>query len=417
MKRNTLSIIIILAIILVGVLFFMLFGQKQEVSPVEDQAIWTFMPEHTKYGNAVGEFGVSLFKKLQEKDAGQNVFMSPLSIQFALTLCMNGAGGETLEAMKNTLGLTDITLDEQNDAARLLLAGQSGNKVQIDIANSIWHSLRIKLLKSFLEKNSAFDAKIAGLDFANPKSVSTINDWVSEKTRKMIPSILDKIESNIVLIAVNAIYFNGEWANAFEGKNNTKKQFTLDSGAKEDVTLMNRFGKYRYAQNDTLAMVELPYGNGRYSMFVMLPKQGVKLADLFAGLDWDTCKTIIESLARREGNVSIPIFNTSYGVVDIVPELVEMGMGIAFSEFADFSGIAEGKSDLSISKVLHKAEIKVNEKGTEAAAVTAVLVEETAILMDPPEPFSFIADRPFAYIIMDNASSVPIFMGKLEKPE
>jgi serpin B len=415
MTRKTIVSLIAAAILIAAV-----FGNCGKKESQVMEAKWEFMPEYAQYGSAVGEFGFSLLKGLQDAEQGENIFISPLSIQFALALCMNGAEGGTLEAMQKTLGLLGMT-GEYLDAAAKFLLGAKAAGVQIDIANSLWHSQEVKLLKSFIQKNNAYNAEIRGLDFVSPKAVSIVNDWVNTKTRKMIPSILNEIDKDTVLIAVNAIYFNGEWQDAFEKANSAEKPFTLDSGEKEDVTLMNRSGNYRYMQDDTLQVVALPYGNGRYSMCVLLPKQGTKLADLLQGMEWERCKALLGSLRPRDGEVSIPVFNTSFGTVDLTEDLTALGMGIAFDQGeADFSGMIEKKAgyeNLYISAVLHKAGIKVNEKGTEAAAVTAVPITRTALVLDPPEPFTFIADRPFAYIIMDNAASVPLFMGKLEKPE
>ena len=409
MLRKT--FIICTPLLLLALLFFL-------VNPLETKT--QKETENVKeYSDAVGVFGLNLFKILQGNKSGENIFISPLSIEFALDMVMNGAKGETLEVMKKTLGLANLNEEDIDTAVRALLdteANERANadsKVQIDIANSLWHDNGVVLLEEFLKKNEAFNAEIRALDFKAIESVKIINDWISGKTRGMIPSMIDRIARDIVLFAVNAIYFNGEWATAFDSRLNREAPFTLDNGSKENVTLMHRNGDFRCLAAENVSVVELPYGNGRYSMFIFLPKQGLKLTKFLSELTWEKCKSLLAGLTKQHGNVSIPIFKTSYGTVDLIPALNKLGMGKAFSSKANFTGISTLKN-LAIGQVLHKAVIDVNEKGTEAAAATIVGIRMTSIQLDE---FSFVADRPFAYIIMDNASHTPVFMGKLEKPE
>jgi len=369
-----------------------------------------------EYSDAIGEFGFSLFARLQEGMPGNNIFISPLSIEFSLNMAMNGARGETRDAMRKALGLSALSDGAINAAVRSLLDAQASadSKIHLNIANSLWYNKNVDIRVCFFRDNRAFNAEIRGLDFNAPDSVDIINNWISRKTQDMIPSMLDRVERDMALFAINAIYFNGEWANAFDGALNKEKPFTLGNGARKNVTLMNQNGTYRYLANDTLSIAELPYGNGRYSMYILLPREGLSPADLLKGLDWKRCKALLAALTRREGNISIPIFKTTFGAADLIPPLTGLGMGPAFTHGADFSGISETE-ELYINMVLHKAVIEVSERGTRAAAATVTGIRTTGMQIAPP--FSFVADRPFAYIIMDNASSTPLFIGKLESPE
>jgi serpin B len=371
------------------------------------------------YADAVGEFGLTLFQNLQKKTEGGNIFMSPLSIEFALNMVMNGAMGETLTAMQKALKLSGVPSAEIKAAIRSLAdtSTSSENKVRLSIANSLWHDKDVKLLSTFISRNKMFEAELRGLDFRAPQSVQIINDWISKKTENMIPVMIDSIRKDMILFAINAIYFNGEWENAFDANRNTKAPFTLDNDSVENVTLMNQGGQYRYLADDAVSIVELPYGNGRYSMYVFLPKPGKKLSDLIQELDWAKCRALLSRLEKRPGDISIPVFKTSFGVVDLIPSLTDMGMRLAFTDGANFTAMSRQQKNLLIDLVLHKAVIEVSEKGTKAAAATVVGIRATSLIIDEPPPFKFVADRPFAYIIMDNASFTPIFLGKLEKPE
>ena len=421
MTRTILMIAIPLIVVLALILLLTAAPSEEDaavkVSPMSMRAAFPGGaeedPNAVNYADAVGTFGVHIFKILGGT-AGENVFLSPLSIEFALNMIVNGAGGETREVMKKTLGLANVSDADINAAVRALLEADADSKIKIDIANSLWHDKGVTLLDAFIKKNAAFAAEIRGLDFGADESVRVINEWIGGKTRGMIPTMLDRIAKDIVLFAVNAIYFNGEWAKAFDSKLNQEKPFTSDDGAKKNVTFMShQGGEYRYHSAEDVSVVELAYGKGRYSMYIFLPKQGMKLVDFLSKLTWAGCKELLAAMRRQPGNVSIPIFKTSYGTVDLIPALNRLGMGLAFSDRADLTGISNLKN-LAIGQVLHKAVIEVNEKGTEAAAATVVGIRMTSALIG--DPFSFTADRPFAYIIMDNASGTPVFMGKLEKP-
>ncbi|MDR2734515.1 MAG: serpin family protein [Spirochaetota bacterium] len=370
-----------------------------------------------KYSDAVGEFGFALFRNLHKSISSDNIFLSPASIELALTMIMNGAKGDTLEAMRKTLGLAQISEKEMNEAIQNLVLAKlpRDSGIQLDIANSLWYDKDVKLLSGFTKKNSALNAEVKKLDFGKPEAVRSVNAWINKKTQSMIPSIIDSITKDMILLAVNAIYFNGKWANTFDSRMNQQKPFTQGNGVKSNVTMMRQSDTYRYASDNTLAIAEIPYGNKRYSMYIILPNAGVPLNNILQGMDWTKFKTLLAALKERKGIVEIPIFKTSFGTINLIPALSQLGMGAAFGTNADLSGIS-GAKNLNIGLVLHKAVISVDEQGTKAAAVTMGAVRTSAVLSEPP-PFIFTADRPFAYCIVDNTSLMPLFMGKLEKPE
>jgi serpin B len=205
---------------------------------------------------------------------------------------------------------------------------------------------------------------------------------------------------------INAIYFKGDWAQQFDRKNTFESKFQAGNGSTDKIMMMNRKGKVQYGQGDNYQVVRLPYGNGKVAMYCVLPTKDMAIDEFITTLDADRWQAIKESIAERDEVVlQLPRFKLEYGIKNLNQSLTTLGMGEAFTENADFSGI---RNDVCISKVLHKAIIEVNEEGSEAAAATAVEMTVTGM----PEPLAFIADRPFLFLIVDEETGTILFMGK-----
>jgi serpin B len=337
----------------------------------------------------------------------------------ALLMTYGGAKGETAEAMQRTLRLAGLDPAGAALAVRAYLDDIKRNSgaVRLSIANSIWHRPEIVCLPAFLKHaRDTMQSGVHKLDFTKKGAADRINSWIAGKTDEMITKVLDSIPGNAVMYLINAIYFHGTWKTAFEKAQTQPEVFTKEGGGAQTVPMMRQSGTFGYHADARGEVVELPYGDGRFAMLAMLPKKGSSMRNYLATLDWAALTRLREEMSQRKGEVRIPRFSISWGVTDLVTQLRAMGMGLAFGAGADFSGIT-GARNLAIDKVLHKAVIEVDEKGTKAAAVTVVGVKMTSFTPgDRVPPFRFIADRPFAFVIIDTRTGMPLFTGVMHTP-
>lgn len=356
------------------------------------------------------EFAFNIFRALHGEDAKQSIFISPLSISTALTMAYNGAETTTKEAMHQSLGYTGMERERVNESYKNLLAYLQGvdKKVELNIANSIWIRDGESIEEGFIETNkSNFNAQVASLDFSKDAAVDTMNDWISKATKGKIDKMLEPpIDPLVMMYLINAIYFKGQWSIPFNPDKTFDSTFhTLDKEL-QSVRMMSRNGKVDYIKGEDYKAVRLPYGSGKTSMIAILPDNNI---DAFIqDLDPDKWKDIRNNLIETQDvQLQIPKFKLEYGIKNLNDSLASLGMEVAFSDQADFSGI---RPDLYISRVLHKAVIEVNEEGSEAAAATVVEMRTTSA---GPEPTTFIADKPFVFIITDDETETILFMGML----
>ena len=355
-------------------------------------------------------FALGLFQQLSREDQGQNIFISPFSISTALAMTYQGAGSTTREAMAKALGFAAIEDSKVNDSFQNLIPylSQFDKKVQLSISNSIWVREGEEIRPAFLKANQEiFQAAVRTLDFGQEQAAGEINRWVSEATHNKIEKIIDSpIGPDIIMYLLNAIYFKGDWAQQFDPKKTFESKFQTENGTLGSVMMMSRKGKAEYGQGDNYQAVRLPYGKGKAAMYCLLPAKDITISDFVSTLDADLWQEIRESLAERdEVLLQLPRFKLEYGIKNLNPSLTSLGMGEAFTDKADFSGI---RQNLFISRVLHKAIIEVNEEGSEAAAVTVVEMTTTSVA----EPLTFIADRPFLFLIVEEETGTILFMGK-----
>ncbi|MBD1825878.1 serpin family protein [Cyanobacteria bacterium FACHB-DQ100] len=360
------------------------------------------------------KFGFKLFSEVLKQDRNKNVFVSPSSVAIALSMAYNGANGETKAAMAKALEFQGMTLEQVNQAHRDLRAAleKADPKVQLSIANSLWAKQGVAFNSSFLERNAKFyDAKVKSLDFDQPSASDEINGWVKESTRGKIPKIIDRINPNDVMFLINAIYFKGQWTDEFDKSNTQTRPFSLTNGSKKQVPLMKRQGKYRYAETDQFQAISLPYGDRRLSMYVFLPKSN--LAEFQKTLTVQNWQTWMRQFSSRDGEIQLPRFKMDYEV-ELKTALSAIGMGVAFDDAADFSGLS--KATTKIDQVKHKTFVEVNEEGTEAAAVTSIGIVTTSLPIEQA-PFKMTVDRPFFCAIRDNRTGEILFMGSIVNPE
>jgi serpin B len=353
-------------------------------TPMESQsipALRTDLPRPLSSSEirVVGGANAFTFELLREATrslpADANAFLSPLSASMALGMALNGAGGETFTAMQKSLRLTGLTEAEINQAFRELikLFSSLDPSTEMRIANSIWARQGFSLEGAFKQTGTAFfDAEARTLDFGSPAALQAINQWVSGKTNRRIPKLLESISPEEMLFLINAIYFKGKWRDAFDPKQTQTGPFHAADGRNRSAQLMRQESSLRYQETADYQAVDLLYGNGAFAMTVLLPIGATRPADLLATLTPGAWKALTERFSEADVNLTLPRFRMEYGR-SLNDDLTALGMAIAFdSERADFSRIAKVGPRLYLSRVEQKTFVEVNEEGTEAAAATAV---------------------------------------------
>ncbi|MBN2127964.1 MAG: serpin family protein [Sedimentisphaerales bacterium] len=400
-------------------------GQRAEKRVDEDEAL-------VVEGN--NRFALQLYQKLRSGDG--NLFFSPYSISTALAMTYAGARGQTETQMAETLGFATsaevlarigasgkpLTRKEFADAFGHIIKGLNARgdeaQYQLRVANALWGQKDYESLSSFTKGiEAAYGGKLQELDFVTgaEQARKTINAWVEKQTNDKIkdlisPGVLDAMTR---LVLTNAIYFKGNWASQFEKDRTREAPFTLRDGEKVQVPMMNQRARFGYAETDALQVLELPYVGEELSMVILLPRETDGIDALEGDLTAENLATWLGRIRKREVIVSVPRFKmtSKFGLASV---LASMGMPLAFSRNADFSGMT-GKRDLFISAVIHQAYVDVNEEGTEAAAATGVVMKLTS--MGPDRTPVFRADHPFIFMIRDAKSGSILFLGRVLNPK
>lgn len=361
------------------------------------------------------KFATTIFK-LAAKKLESNVVVSPYSVSTALTMTYNGANAKTKSEMQQVLGyggLSDTAVNEQNASLNKSL-NQVNPVSELTIANALFARKNAVFKPSFITTNSKyFGAKLEALNFESPSALTRINDWVKENTKGKIPTILDKLQKDAILYLVNGIYFKGTWLNEFKKSETKTTDFILNSGGKKSVPMMNRTAKMLHLKGDSFEAVMLPYKDNRLQMCVFLPDKNSNIAALVAKFNEQNWQQWISKFSETEGNLALPRFKVEYKT-ELSAVLKEAGMPCAFNDScADFKNMID--QDVFISRVLHKTYLEVNEKGTEAAAATAVEMMPRGAFM-PSTPFKMVCDRPFIIAIFDKQTGAILFMGAIVDP-
>jgi len=359
-------------------------------------------------------FGLKLFREINVQDTDKNLFISPLSVSMALGMTMNGAVGETYEAMRQTLDFGDLSEAEINEAYRSLinLLLNLDPEVIFEIANSIWPKEGYPVLPEFMEINRKyFDAEARPLDFSRADAVDIINNWISKKTHGKIENMLDYIPADAVMYLINAIYFKGTWTYQFDKEHTRSEPFYRAPQNPVDVEMMKISGNFLYYSDSEVQIIDLPYGDSLFCMTIFLPAAGQSIDDFIAGLTPEQWFSYLQSMQREFGTLTLPKLKIGYKLL-MNDVLHALGMGIAFSGGADFSRI-NGFGGLFISRVIHQSFVQVDEEGTEAAAATIVEIRETSA---GPEGFDMRVNRPYFFVIRERSNNTLLFMGKIIEP-
>jgi serine protease inhibitor len=364
-------------------------------------------------------FGFTLFKKVAEADPDSNLFISPLSVSLALGMTYNGAAGDTRKAMASALELAGMTPEEINRSYRHIIDFLSSldPAVAFSIANSIWYRKGFPISPTFVDLNQTyFDAQVRGLDFDQVWAADTINAWVDVNTNGKITRIINPpIPPYMVMFLINAIYFKGNWTLPFDTSLTRDMDFFLSGGQIVQRPFMQTDTLLDYFDNDLFQMIELPYGDGDFSMTIILPRPDHTTDDIIADMNPESWSAWIAGLTETDLQLALPKFRFRYDK-KLNNMLKAMGMGIAFDgDLADFSNMVTNMGllpgNLYIDFVQHKTFVQVDEVGTEAAAVTVVGIGVTSI-----GPHMMFVNRPFVVAIRERESGMILFLGKVIDP-
>lgn len=354
-------------------------------------------------------FALNLFNHTVGMDSH---IISPLSVTYLMSVLANGADEQTRSEMLKTLGWTNEQLANVNALCRLLMdkSGKLDPSVTINIANYIALNQDFKLRSNYVESvKQNYKAGVESLDFTKSETTQHINNWCSKQTDGMIPSIINQVEPSAVLYAMNAIFFNGTWADKFP-KNQTREEpfrgYTRDI---KHVQMMHQNTEFFYMDTDTMQAVSLPYGNNAYSMTVLLPRDGFSVSDIMKTLDAETLNSLRYRMDRCVVDLKLPRFTTERQT-DLNEVISALGAPTMFTASANFSKMCS--DPLYVSKMLQKAKIEVSEEGTKAAAVTAAIMTMTSLNQPEPRHVNFHANHPFVYFITQRDSGAILFIGQ-----
>jgi serine protease inhibitor len=367
-----------------------------------------------------GTFGQRFFAEaLRRASADSNAILSPPSAALALSMVLTGARGETADRMARALDPDADVPDPAGRSGALLAAARDRKDVTLQIASAVWVDTMLALQTGFQRTlASSYGAVARSVPLGSPRGLAAINRWADSATRGKIASLLNEPLPDSGLFVANAVHFKGKWLKPFDTRETRQRDFTLHSGRRVRVATMERTGAYGYRRAPGYQIVRLPYRGGRTSMYIVLPDSGVTIAALVDSL---TDQGWPASLARadfRTVHILLPRFKVEQ-TISLEPVLKAVGFGIAFDVGrADLRGIAQWKRDgrpaeLYISRALQKVFVEVDEEGTEAAAVTGILVTAKEV---PPPPVQFVVDRPFLFLLRDEVSGADMFVGSVARP-
>ncbi len=352
----------------------------------------------------------------------ENIIFSPISISTALAMTYAGAIGKTAKEMSNTLYFDPDQASFHSEFGDYIkrLKQMTGEKLQINLANSLWaHKGYYFLPEYFKTIEDNYGSVLFQVDYKGDREVirQDINYWVGEQTRDKIQNLISQgvLTEDTRLVLINAIHFLGNWMAEFNKENTRQQAFYVEKGKQEMTDFMQHKSYYRYFEDSGMQVLEKPYSGGNFSMVILLPAENIDPKTIIHNMDGLQFEHMLTNLQRTHIDLRMPKFEFEYGI-NLEDMLAKMGMPLAFSLKADFSGMT-GHDSLMIDKVIHKAMIDVSETGTEAAAATAiVMITKTSIEPEPERTILFNANRPFVYLIKDNTNNGILFMGVMAHP-
>ena len=371
----------------------------------------TLTAKSTEFAGEGNTFAFDFLDRINTAEEGDFV-ISPLSMQFLLGMILDGARNGTADEICQVLGYGAGEVDAVNEYCLSMLEQLPSldKKTKLSIANAIFVNKWYDLKDSYKSTvGNYYQAEVANLDFSDgADALKTINGWCNEQTNGMIPKVLDEVSSDMLAFLFNAMYFKSQWKAKFPKGNTANVTFTAEDGAKKKVPMMKNREDFQYQDNDDFRVVRLPYGNGAFNMFVILPQTGKTLSDVTLALKTTDWNEFLRMMVRCDVDIWLPKFETKYSK-KLNEILSDMGMPSAFSALnADFKAMSDAA--LCLSFVRQDAVIKVDEEGTEAAVVSSAGMWTTSA--GPGEHIVFHADHPFLYLITESSTGAILFAGK-----
>jgi len=370
-------------------------------------------------------FGFRLLNAVQKTVPSGNVVLSPVSAALNLSMVLNGAGGETRQEMLSALSLSGAELGAINEANGQLIKAirTPAQSITLSVADSLWvDSRRATLRPDYVKQTQAsYDAEMIDLDFSIPSAATRINSWASKETQGRISKVIDRIDPADLALLLNAVYFKGQWAHKFDKAQTQQRDFTLADGSVKQVPRMAQSGRFDYFETPQMQAIRLAFGEGDLVMEVLLPSKSSSLGALEAELTAEHWASWQAQYAPRSGNIELPRFELKSNYRLNEP-LRALGMTRAFqpevAQLTDMFSSAPGQlrtGRFFISSVLQSTYWKVDEEGSEAAAVTTTGIRASAVAR-PVQPFRMIVDRPFFCAIEDRRSGALLFIGAIYDP-
>ncbi len=358
-------------------------------------------------------YSFDIFNRILSQAGDVNTIISPLSISYALSMVVNGAANATRDSILKALEVSDTSMADLNKSYKDLTASllSVDNRVTMYISNSVWIEKDFPVKVPFANTlTSYYNAQAKSFDITDPTVPTQINGWISNNTNGLINNMISQLDPTTVMLLINAIYYKGMWKTKFDPSATTTRTFTKPDGSTEDVPTMYQSETLKVYRGNGFYVAELPYGQGNYVMDIILPDDN-NLSSVTSLMTDASLTTWTTSLTSSKVNLYMPKFKYGYNI-SLQNVLSLMGMGIAFTDAADFSNISD--IPVLISKILHQAYIQTDEEGTEAAAATIVqIVTQT---MGPGEPITIDVNHQFIYIIREVTTNSIIFMGKVTDP-
>jgi serine protease inhibitor len=382
-------------------------------------------PASVDVAAADNAFGFRLLNAVRKTNPSGNVVLSPVSVALNLSMVVNGAGGQTAQEMLAALSLRGSNLDAINTAnAKLIKVIRTpANSITLSVANSLWvDSRRATLQPDYVKRTQAwYDAEMSDLDFSNPGAATRINSWASKETHGRISKVIDRIDPADLVLLLNAVYFKGQWTHKFDKAQTQQRDFTLAGGTVKQVSRMAQSGRFDYFETPRLQAIRLSFGDGDLVMEVLLPAKSSSLDALEAELTAEQWTGWQAQYAPHSGTIELPRFELKSNYRLNEP-LQALGMTRAFhpdaGQLTGMFSSAPGQlhaGSFFISSVLQSTYWKVDEEGSEAAAVTTTGIRASAVAR-PEQPFRMIVDRPFFCAIEDRRSGALLFVGAIYDP-
>jgi len=370
--------------------------------------------------NAQNDFAMDLFRQINKEKADSNIFISPISVEFALTMTMNGADGGTFSEMSEVLDYGEADLKTINSSCNTLikeLESLTSDSITLNLANSIWYKNSYTLQDTFKSLNQDyFQAKIEGLDFTKQKhSLNRINGWVADKTEGKIKKLVDNIGPRSMMFLINAIYFKADWEYTFDKEETYEGKFNLRNGKEVSCQMMKIKQEYSYYSNDKVQAIDIPYANNNYTMTVILPNAQTDVNFFTENFTRNQYETILNKFEKDSVNLFFPKLKLDYSI-ELKKALKALGMKNPFEPGkANFSKMfKEIKEGLYISKVKQKSYLNVDETGTEATAATVVEIKYTGT--GGNDEIYMRLDQPFLFFIREKRTGTILFSGKIMDP-